>query len=191
MDIVIDKEIIKNIDLSEIRSYVVNMDGEFDTGAQPHKFYAYLSTLFNNTTIIEVGTGWGNSALAFSHNPNNNVISYDIEDKGAGEITKENTIFKVMDFTQDDSIDWDNVSIVMIDVDPHDAIQEPPMVQYLYDKGWSGILILDDIGEIFANMKEWFQSLGEEKWELDSEIGHYAGTGLVNFGNEHNITFTN
>lgn len=189
MNIVINKKAIRDIDLSEIRSYVVNMEGQFDTGPQPYKLYAYLSTLFNNTTIVEVGTEWGNSALAFSYNLNNNVISYDIEDKGANEITRENITFKVMDFTQDESINWEDVSIVMIDVDPHDGIQEPVMLQYLYDKGWSGILILDDIGYIFAEMTAWFKTIDEEKWELDHTIGHYSGTGLVNLGSKHNITF--
>lgn len=190
MQLVIDRLGVQEMDLSEIRSYVVNMEGQFDTGPQPYKLYAYLSTLFNNTTILDIGSEWGNSALAFSYNPSNHVISYDIEDKGAEAITRENITFKVMDFMQDDTIPWDDVSIVMIDVDPHDALQEPVMLQYLYDKGWSGILIFDDIGDMFQDMKHWFATVDEEKWELDHHIGHYSGTGLVNFGGKHDIIFT-
>lgn len=190
MQIVIDRESVQEIDLSEIRSYVVNMEGQFDTGPQPYKLYAYLSTFFENTTILDIGSEWGNSALSFSYNPNNTIMSYDIEDKGADKITRENIIFKTMDFMQDDTIPWDNVSIVMIDVDPHDAKQEPGMLQFLYDKGWSGILIFDDIGDMFQDMKHWFASIDEQKWELDHHIGHYSGTGLINFGGKHEIIFT-
>ena len=47
---------------------------------------------------------------------------------------------------QDEEIDWDNVSIVMIDVDPHDGSQERVMMDWLREKGWKGLLLHDDIG---------------------------------------------
>lgn len=190
MQIVIDRDSIVGMDLTDVRSRVVNMEGQFDTGPQPYKLYAYLSTFFNDTTILDIGTEWGNSALSLAYNDNNHVISYDIEDKGAGEIKKDNITFKVMDFMQDETIPWENVSIIVIDVDPHDAIQEPVMLQFLYDKGWSGVLIFDDIGDMFQDMKHWFASIDEEKWELDHYIGHYSGTGLINFGKKHEFIFT-
>jgi hypothetical protein len=190
MQIVIDRQSVIDMDLTETRSHVVNMEGQFDTGPQPYKLYAYLSTLFNDTTILDVGTEWGNSALCLAYNPNNHVMSYDIEYKDADTIEKENITFKIMDFMQDETISWDNVSIIMIDVDPHDGIQEPVMLQFLKDKGWKGLLILDDIGDMFQDMKHWFATIEDEKWELDHHIGHYSGTGVVNFGNIHQIIFT-
>lgn len=190
MQIVIDRDSVVGMDLTDVRSRVVNMEGQFDTGPQPYRLYAYLSTFFNDTTILDIGTEWGNSALSLAYNDSNHVISYDIEDKGAGKIQKDNITFKVMDFMQDETIPWGNVSIIMIDVDPHDAIQEPVMLQFLYDKGWSGVLIFDDIGDMFQEMKHWFASIDEEKWELDHHIGHYSGTGLINFGKKHEFIFT-
>lgn len=191
MKITLDRYDIENIDLSEIRSCVVREENQFDTGPQPYKLYAYLSTLFNNTTILDIGTEWGNSALSFSYNPNNHVISYDIFDKGANEINRENITFKTMDFMQDDTIPWNEVSIIMIDVDPHDAIQEPKMLEFIKNTGWNGLLILDDIGYMFPNMNAWFSTIEEEKYELSSLIGHYSGTGVVNIGKLYEIEITN
>jgi hypothetical protein len=190
MQIVIDRQGVMDMDLTETRSHVVNMEGQFDTGPQPYKIYAYLSTMFNNTTILDIGTEWGNSALSLAYNPNNNVISYDIEYKEADKINKDNINFKIMDFMQDETIPWDNVSIIVIDVDPHDGIQEPVMLQFLKDKGWKGLLLLDDIGDMFQDMKHWFATIEDQKWELDHHIGHYSGTGVVNFGGTHEIIFT-
>lgn len=189
MNIVIDRNEIKKTNLNEIRSFSVAMENQFDEGPQPYKLYAYLSEWFNDTIILDIGTEWGNSALAFSYNTCNTVLSYDIEDKNANRISRENTVFKIMNFMEDHTIPWDNISIIMIDVDPHDAIQEPPMIDFLYEKQWSGILLLDDVG-MFPKMNEWFNTIDEEKWILDTEIGHYSGTGLVNFGGKHNIIFT-
>lgn len=189
MNIVIDSSAIQAIDLSDIRAQAQDGDWQFDTGPQPYKLYAYLSTLFKGSVILDVGTEWGNSALAFSYSPNNHVMSYDVAYMNADIIRNRNIEFKIMNFMEDDTIPWDNVSIIMIDVNPHDAVQEPVMIDFLYSIGWSGLLILDDIGSMFPPMKNWFQSLNEEKWELDQSIGHYSGTGLVNFRNRHRISF--
>jgi predicted O-methyltransferase YrrM len=61
------------------------MDGcsEFQgvIGREHYKLLAYLSTLFNNSTIIDIGTHRGSSALALSYNPTNTVHTFDILDK--------------------------------------------------------------------------------------------------------------
>lgn len=190
MYITISNRGVQGIDLSEIRSYAVKMEHQFDTGPQPYKLYAYLSEFFNNTIILDIGTEWGNSAISFSHNTQNTIISYDIEDTGANQIKRKNTIFKVMNFMEDDTIPWQDVSIILIDVDPHDGKQEPIMIDFLHKKNWSGILLLDDIGPMFPEMNRWFNTINKEKWMLSTDIGHYSGTGLVNFGLKHKISFS-
>ena len=92
---------------------------------------------------------------------------------------------------QDDTIPWNEVSIIMIDVDPHDAIQEPKMLEFIKNTGWNGLLILDDIGYMFPNMNAWFSTIEEEKYELSSLIGHYSGTGVVNLGKLYEIEIIN
>ena len=39
---------------------------------------AHLSTRFNNSTIFDIGTNKGYSALALSCNPSTRIVSYDI-----------------------------------------------------------------------------------------------------------------
>jgi predicted O-methyltransferase YrrM len=152
--------------------------------------------LVNNKIILDVGTRDGLSALAFSYNLNNKVISYDLVEQGASNIKKENVEFKIMDFRSDKSLNYKDIAVIMIDVDPHDGIQEKEMFKFLKDKNWSGLLILDDIlnnwpiaipGANPQEMNNWWNSIEEEKYDV-SHVGHYSGTGIVNLGNKYKIT---
>ena len=70
--------------------------------------------------------------LALSYNDKNKVISYDLAEQGASSgIKKDNVEFKIQDFREDDTLDYDNISIIMIDVDPHDGTAEEEMFEYL------------------------------------------------------------
>jgi hypothetical protein len=95
----------------------------------------------------------------------------------------------------DSDIDWNSIDIIMIDVDPHDGIKEREFVDFLYNKNWKGILVLDDIlpnwpviipGANPVAMNEWWMSIEEEKYDV-SDIGHFSGTGIVNIGNKFKI----
>src|SRR5579862_1830524 len=84
MSLTLDKV---NVDLTCFEDYITS--NEYDTrkeffgipGQQHYRLLAYLSTLHNNSTIIDIGTHRGSSALALSYNSNNKVISFDICDK--------------------------------------------------------------------------------------------------------------
>ena len=62
---------IQNIDL---KCFNFN-DEEFlgPIGKEHYKLLAYLSTLFNDTYFIDIGTNYGNSALALSYNNTNKI----------------------------------------------------------------------------------------------------------------------
>lgn len=186
-DLIIDYNLINSIDLSDTIKLAKLMPSQFFEGKQPYHLYAYISTLFENTNILDIGTEWGNSALALSYNKKNTIISYDIEDHGIDKIIKDNIIFKTMDFMSD-KIDWKNISVILIDVDPHDSIQERKMLKFLEDIEWKGLLILDDIGPMFPHMNIWFHTIKHEKYILDPQIAHYSGTGIINFGGIYNIS---
>ena len=49
-----------------------------------YKLLAYLSSFFNNETIVDIGTYRGLSALALSYNSSNKIITYDIIDNFNG-----------------------------------------------------------------------------------------------------------
>jgi hypothetical protein len=83
----------------------------------------------------------------------------------------------------------------MIDVDPHDGVQEREMYDFLKNKNWSGLLILDDILDNWSvripgakpqEMRKWWDEIQEEKYDV-SDVAHSSGTGLVNFGNKFKI----
>jgi len=183
----IDKDAVRALDVSDLEEQSINPNDWLTAGQSEYRLYAWLSSQFENTTILDVGTRTGGSALALSYNDKNQVISYDLVEQGASSsIKKENITFKIQDFREDDTLDWDNISIIMIDVDPHDGVQEVEMMEFLNDKGWKGIMLLDDIGPGWPEVQDMWDAIEEPKIDV-TEVGHMSGTGLVNFGSKHDI----
>ena len=185
----LDKDAIRNLDVSHLAEQSLNSNDWLTAGQSEYRLYAWLSTKFNNTTILDVGTRTGGSALALSYNDKNKVISYDLVEQGASSgIKKDNITFKVQDFREDDTLDYDNISIIMIDVDPHDGTAEEEMFEYLEDKGWKGLVLLDDIGPQWPEIEDFWNRITFPKINV-TEIGHMSGTGLVNFDSKHSVSW--
>ena len=183
----LDKDAIKSLDISDLAKQSLNSNDWLTAGQSEYRLYAWLSTQFNNTTILDVGTRPGGSALALSYNDKNKVISYDLVEQGASSgISKDNVEFKIQDFREDDTLDYDNISIIMIDVDPHDGTAEEEMFEYLEDKGWKGLVLLDDIGPQWPEIEDFWNRITFPKINV-TEVGHMSGTGLVNFDEKHSI----
>ena len=79
----LDKDAIKSLDISHLAKQSLNENDWLTAGQSEYRLYARLSTQFNNTTILDVGTRTGGSALALSYNETNNVMSYDLQEQGA------------------------------------------------------------------------------------------------------------
>jgi predicted O-methyltransferase YrrM len=183
----IDKDAVRALDVSALEEQSINPNDWLTAGQSEYRLYAWLSSQFENTTILDVGTRTGGSALALSYNDKNQVISYDLVEQGASSaIKKENITFKIQDFREDETLDWDNISIIMIDVDPHDGVQEVEMMEFLNEKGWKGIMLLDDIGPGWPEVQDMWDAIEEPKIDV-TPVGHMSGTGLVNFGSKHDI----
>lgn len=193
---IIKKSKALDTNLDSLVKYLPHDIDQFQASSgEPYKFYAYISTLINNKTILDVGTRMGLSALALSYNDSNKVISYDLLEQGASRIKKDNLEFKIMDFRSDDTLNYNNIDIIVIDVDPHDGIQEVAMLSFLRNKNWKGVLILDDILNNWVSpvpganpeaMYNFWNELQDEKYDL-TDVAHYSGTGLVNFGSGYKI----
>ena len=181
MIIDINKEEIFSMDMTYAKDLAFKGHVNFDSnpGTSEYKLYAWISNQFQDTTILDVGTRFGNSALSLSNNPSNKVISYNIVEEGASDITKENITWKLMDFRNDPDLNLDEVSLIMIDVDPHDGKQEPEMLEWLKEKGWSGKILFDDIHH--AGTRGFWKSLPEETKQDLTEVGHMTGTGIIDF----------
>lgn len=182
----IKKSTVEKINLDFLKNLSIDKCNVLGFGISEFYLYAYLSTLFNNKIILDIGTRGGNSAIALSYNTNNKVRSYDLVEQGASQIKKENITWLIKNFMEDEEIVWDDVAIVMIDVDPHDAIQEREMVKWLKQKNWKGLLLFDDICPHWVQMHEFWNEITEEKYDV-TKIGHIHGTGLVNFGSLYDI----
>lgn len=191
----IDKTKVKEMDLSSFSNYGLIDGTDFsEAGIEAYKFYAYLSTLIDSGRILEVGSRYGKSALALSYNLLNDVVSFDILEQGASNLERDNLKFVIGNFMEAD-VDWENVDIIMIDVDPHDGIKEREFMDFLTSVKWEGILILDDIlpnwpiivaGADPQAMNDWWNSIEYEKYDV-SDVGHFSGTGIVIIGDKYKI----
>jgi len=193
MKIIIDKKAVGEHEIVSLLDYLGDwyLDKDIFTdqqaGTSEYRLYAYLSDWFDDTTILDIGTRTGGSGLALSWNPNNSVISFDlVRWPSHDNLEKHNLDLRIGNFMEDETIDYSNVSIIMIDVDPHDGVQEPPMLEFLREKNWSGLLLLDDIGSIWPAIEAMWNEIPEPKFDL-TDIGHFSGTGLVVFGDKYEV----
>ena len=184
----IDKDVVRNLDISHLYNLALNQCDWHEAGQCEYRLYAHLSTFFNNTTILDVGSRTGGSALALSYNEKNHVISYDLQEQGASNIKKDNITWKIQDFRNDDTLDYDRISIIMIDVDPHDGIQEEEMFLFLEEKEWQGLVLLDDIGPQWPEIEDFWNRITFPKLDV-SDVGHMSGTGAVRFDSKHTLSW--
>jgi len=107
------------------------VDQEFyngKSGLQEYRLYSYLTTFFNDITILDIGTLQGRSAVSLSYNESNNVISYDIQNHINNNYhkiySKKNIKFNIKNVLDDLTEDLiKNVKIVMIDIDHYETIE--------------------------------------------------------------------
>jgi predicted O-methyltransferase YrrM len=157
-------------------------------GKQHYRLLAYLSTLVNDSIIVDIGTHRGNSALALSYNTTNTVHTFDIVDNvNNGQIRMlKNVMFHIENlFDSDVRETWEETllqsAFIFLDVDPHNGIMEMEMYHYLKHKQYKGFVVCDDIW-YFKDMKDkfWNQIPFAEKYDL-THLGHSSGTGVFSF----------
>jgi hypothetical protein len=179
MKIEIIKTYVENLCLTHLKDLSLNRIEWNVPGKSPYNLCAYMSTFFNRTIIIDIGTGVGGSALALSYNPTNRILSYDGFYQGADRINQPNIEWRIDNVVEDMSFDWDAVSIVNLDVDSEDGSIEKDIIEFLRGKKWSGILLIDKIYK--KNLYKLWNDLHYEKFDV-TKIGSKKGTGIVNFG---------
>lgn len=152
--------------------------------AQTGEHYALLRHLarqFEGTTIVDIGTHLGLSALALSDS-SNRVLTLDIEDKRIVDLP-QNVEFKLGNMANDKTLIPLNAALALLDIDPHAGEEERAIVQQLLDRGWKGVLLCDDIylNEGMKAFWRWVCSQGGLETKDVTEVGHCTGTGLVWF----------
>ena len=188
----------------------------------PHEYFqsryyvilAHLSTYFNDSVLIDLGTHRGESAAALSYNKSNIVYTYDIEHRAEAALRVEEE--KNIRYILGDCIenDWSGMAmlegvqpksdkeiflsskLIFLDVDPHDGIQENKVLNFLINNNWKGVMVCDDIGmgleaekeDSHPQMREWWNSVELPKYNISAN--HYAsgtGTGVICFDNQEVI----
>ena len=160
---------------------------DLKSGQQEYRLYSYLTTFFNNITILDIGTYTGRSAIALSYNETNKVISYNIVDQIGDNnhkiYSKKNITFKIKDVLEDLNEEFiKNVKIVMIDID-HNGFTEKIIIDRLKELNFSGIIILDDITKLpdpvlNERMANLWNGIYDRKYDV-TKYGHCTGTGIV------------
>lgn len=166
--------IIKHINLKEYQSYI-----NAPSGQEHYRLLAWASLCYENSNIFDIGTYYGCSSIALSYNINNKVISYDITDNKKLISYPNNCIYKIGDFRQDNEIL--SSPLILIDVDPHDGVQEEIFHRFFINNNYKGLVIWDDI-HLSKDMNMWWYSIKEtdsiHKIDL-THLGHWSGTGAI------------
>ena len=159
----------------EFRNYFLDIPGK-----EHYTLLAYFSTQFNNTTLLDIGTYKGCSALALSYNSNNVVHSFDVGNFTNLRETPTNIKFHIGYATSEEYTDLITDSPFIILDTAHDGIFERQFHSHLQNIKWNGMLLLDDIN-LNDEMRQYWSSIEETKFDI-SPFGHWSGTGLVYFG---------
>jgi hypothetical protein len=158
----------------EFRKYVLERPGQ-----DHYRLLAYLSTTYNNSTLLDIGTYKGCSAISLSYNPTNQVKSFDI-----GNFRNLHSTPSNVEFIIDNILDPTYIELILsspfIMVDTaHDGTFEREFHNHLRDIGWEGLLFLDDI-HLNQEMKDYWNEIPDAKVDV-SQYGHWSGTGIVHF----------
>lgn len=151
-----------------------------------YRLLSYITKLYNDIVIIDAGTSQGHSCISLAQNKNNKIITYDIEDKNFSFFNVyKNIEFKKLDINQENPEIIKSAKIILLDIDPHDGKQEKIFTDYLIKIDYKGYLLCDDI-HLNQGMREWWESILIEKYDV-TEVGHFSGTGIVNFNKDGNF----
>ncbi len=153
-------------------------------GQEHYKLLSHISSqLPKGSTVYDIGTYLGFSALALSTNPDVNVVTYDIASfvnpsSGFSEI--HNIERRLGNCIADAKEIADKAKVIMIDVDPHDGVQEVDILTSFVENGFRGMILLDDI-HVNECMQQFWEAIsipGTTKMDI-TDIGHMSGTGMI------------
>ena len=189
----IRKSAIKDIDISsliprlngdETQAFYYREDPSKRTSEYP--LLKHISDQFENEIFLEFGCLRGGSALVLAMNRKNivftidNALNYPLYDFTGLSI--RHIVCNAIHIT-------DNLEIIekipkakLINIDiSHDGNDERILLQILRDYKFRGIVVMDDLYYHTGFMKSLWESIPEPKQDL-TEIGHFSGTGIVDFG---------
>lgn len=154
-------------------------------GRQHYRLLSYLSTLFDNSIIIDIGTHRGSSATALSFNKTNQIYTFDIVNKIENRNIKNipNIHFQYDNlFEEEGQEKWKDTILkapfIFLDVDPHNGTMEWDFYQFLLKINYQGFVICDDVW-YFKEMRDhfWYKIPYEQRYDM-THLGHWSGTAI-------------
>lgn len=198
MSFVIDKDAISETNIDELVQYIEwnpQYKGYFieKAGKEHYRLLANLSLQLVKMNpiplICDIGTLYGSSALALSIAETAQVITYDINNVIPANNKTIGNISNIKRKLFSAQLDIDTIvkaDLVVLDIDPHCGNEETKFLALLRERGFKGVLVLDDI---FLNdgMRKFWEGIPEKKWDI-THVGHSTGTGIVVFpGSKYSV----
>jgi hypothetical protein len=195
MSSIITEKLINSLPFDTYFNEIVNKSTTYEhdynefydkCGKQHYRLLSYLSTFYNDSIIIDIGTHRGQSALALSYNPLNTVYTFDIEKRVYNNQISErsNINFQYDDlFKEEGQQKWKETilksAFIFLDVDPHNGKMEIELYNYLKSIDYKGYIVCDDIWH-FKEMRDefWYKINDEVRYDL-TLVGHFSGTGVI------------
>jgi hypothetical protein len=209
---IIDLNDAKNCILhKELSKYIKDkkmIEEVFESEGEHYNLLSYMANKIDNGIIVDIGTHRGYSALALSINSSNKIYTYDIKIIKGGLENNINPIPDNISWTIEevggDPIMSDDglkllldANLIFLDI-AHGGVHETKIYNYLVDKKYKGILLVDDI-HYNGRMKRFWGNIATDKHDLSS-VGHsggssneasnrklICGTGLIDFNNNVEI----
>lgn len=190
------KHLIDGVDTTRWKA---GWDCFLQASGQHYKLLAHISKYIEGN-IIDIGTLAGASAIALSYNIDNTVYTFDLpvttfynwsqkdkqevynDDFRYADNKRSNIVQKVGNVLKSSKILLSS-DLIFLDID-HSGVIERKIVEYLINKKWEGILIMDDthdpVMEEIIKLTENYAST----YDLTG-IGHNTGTVAMIFGSKY------
>ena len=145
----IDSSQLDAIDLSEYRKITDSIGTPKDwfymkSGAEHYRLLVFISGLFKNKTLLDIGTYQGSSSIAMSHNPKNLINSFDINQQP--EIARIR--IPNINYTVGNILDFPDLIIESPFILPdtyHDGSFEEAFMEKIIEINYKGFILFDDI----------------------------------------------
>ncbi len=142
------------------------------SGSEHYRLLAYISALYKDEVLLDIGSYLGDSARALNHSGNNKIVSFDVTDNHLSFTGVEFIIDNVLDFPALILL----APFILLDT-YHNGDFEREFMDKLHEIGYKGLIMFDDI-HLNEHMRSFWEDIKDEKYDI-SHIGHHSGTGLV------------
>lgn len=180
---------VHNVSLDKMHQYTYwHKFHEYFTspaGREHYKVLAYLaSQCSDGDTVYDIGTYVGMSAIALATNEKVDVITYDIFNHFDNPTIKQHVhSIKNIEFRLGDCLgdleELSKATLIVLDIEPHDGVEEMKIIEALKEAGFRGICVCDDI-YVNEGMKQFWGAVPLKKVDI-TQYGHWSGTGVIVF----------